>query len=86
MRVAVRRQARNKSVRSRCKTSITSAEKQIFSGQVEAARDAVKNAISTLDKAAGRGIIHPNNASRRKSRLVKKLDSAETQTSAKESE
>jgi small subunit ribosomal protein S20 len=31
-------------------------------------------AISTLDKAAGKGIIHPNNAARRKARLVKKLN------------
>jgi len=33
-------------------------------------------AISSLDKAAEKGVIHPNNAARRKSRLIKKLNEA----------
>ena len=74
IRVAERRGLRNKSVRSRCKTHITKAEKLIFSGEIEAAKEAAAASISALDKAAEKGIIHPNNAARRKSRLVKKLN------------
>ena len=69
---------RNKSVHSLCKTNVTKAEKLIFSGELEAAREAVVAAVSSLDKAAEKGIIHPNNAARRKSRLLMKLNEAET--------
>ena len=76
VRVAERRQLRNKSVRSLCKTNITKAERLIFSGELESARAAVVAAVGSLDKAAEKGIIHPNNAARRKSRLMKKLNEA----------
>ena len=82
MRVAEKRQLRNKSVRSLCKTNITKAEKLIFSGELESARQVVEAAISSLDKAAEKGIIHPNNAARRKSRLMKKLNEAQTSAAA----
>jgi len=59
-----------------CKTSITKAEKLIFTGELEEAQKAVFVAISDLDKAAEKGIIHANNAARRKSRLMKKLNEA----------
>ena len=67
-----RRRLRNQSYRSRVKTLIRKAEQRIFGGQPS--DDAVRDAISTLDKAAGKGIIHKNNAARRKSRLMKKLN------------
>jgi len=76
VRVAERRQLRNKSIRSRCKTDITKAERLIFSGELELAQKAVIVAISSLDEAAEKGVIHPNNAARRKSRLMKKLNEA----------
>jgi small subunit ribosomal protein S20 len=75
-RVAERRRIRNKSIRSLCKTNITKAENLIFSGELELARRAVVLAISSLDKAAVKGVIHANNADRRKSRLMKKLNEA----------
>ena len=77
VRVNERRRLRNKSLRSLCKTNITKAERLIFSGELEAAREAVAAAISALDKAAEKGVIHPNNAARRKSRLMKKLNEAQ---------
>ena len=76
VRVAGRRQQRNKSVRRQLKTNITKAEKLIFSGEFEAAQKAVVTAASSLDVAAEKGIIHSNNAARRKSRLMKKLNTA----------
>ena len=71
-----KRRLGNKSVKSQVKTSITKAEKLIFSGELDAAREAVTAAVSSLDKAAEKGIIHANNAARRKSRLLKKLNQA----------
>jgi small subunit ribosomal protein S20 len=82
VRVAEKHRLRNKSVRSLCKTSITKAERLIFSGELEPAREAVVAAIASLDKAAEEGIIHPNNAARRKSRLMKKLNEAQALSSA----
>ena len=76
VRVAERRRLRNKPIRSLTKTNITKAERLIFSGELEEAQKAVVVAISSLDKAAEKGIIHPNNAARRKSRLMKKLNQA----------
>ena len=78
-RVGERRQLRNKSIRSQCKTSITKAERLIFMGDVKEAQDAVAVAITSLDKAAEKGIIHPNNAARRKSRLMKKYNQLQAQ-------
>jgi small subunit ribosomal protein S20 len=78
VRVDARKRLRNQPIRSECKTSITKAEKLIFSGKMDEARKAVVEAISTLDKAAEKGVIHSNNAARRKSRLMKKLNSAKT--------
>ena len=76
VRVSARKRLRNKSVRSQCKTEITKSEKLVFSGEIEAAENVVVSTVSTLDKAAEKGIIHANNAARRKSRLVKKLNQA----------
>ena len=82
VRVTQRRRLRNKSIQSLCKTNITKAEKLIFSGELESAQEAAVAAISSLDRAAEKGVIHPNNAARRKSRLMKKLNEARTISSA----
>jgi len=69
-----RKRVRNTMYRSRVKTAVKKAEQSIFTGTPDEAT--IREAISTLDKAAGKGIIHKNNAARRKSRLMKKLNSA----------
>jgi small subunit ribosomal protein S20 len=81
-RVGSKRQQRNKSVRSQIKTNITKAEKLIFSGELEAAREAVTVAVSSLDNAAEKQMLHANNTARRKSRLMKKLNQALAQPKA----
>ena len=81
VRVNGRKRLRNKPIRSLCKTNITKTERFIFSGDLEAAQRAAVAAISSLDKAAEKGIIHSNNAARRKSRLMKKLNKAQTLSS-----
>ena len=59
------------------KTNITRAERLIFTGEREGAGGAVVAAVSSLDRAAEKGILHPKNAARRKSRLVKKLNAVQ---------
>lgn len=71
-----RRQLRNKSVRKLIKTSSAKAEGAVSEGEMEAAGEAVVVAVSVLDRAAKKGVIHPNKAARRKSRLMKKLNEA----------
>lgn len=79
VRVTERKRLRNKSARTMCKTNVTKAERLIFMGDVNAAQEAVAVAITSLDKAAEKGIIHPNNAARRKSRLMKKYNQLQAQ-------
>ncbi len=81
MRTSERKRLRNKSIRSLCKTNITKAERLISSGELEAAQKAVVAAISSLDKAAEKGVIHSNNAGRRKSRLMNRLNKAQALSS-----
>jgi small subunit ribosomal protein S20 len=76
MRQEQRRRAFNRSTKSIVKTNITKARQAIAAPSVpsEAADEAVRNAVSELDKAAKKGVIHKNNAARRKSRLMKQLN------------
>lgn len=76
IRVAARRRLRNRSARSAVKTYVSKAEKVIAAPSSGEAAEAVARAVKTLDKAAEKGIIHKNNAARRKSRLMKKLNQA----------
>lgn len=74
IRVSQRKRARNKPIRSGVKTYISKAEKLIVQGQADEASQIVGTAVSALDKAASKGVIHPNNAARRKARLMKKYN------------
>jgi small subunit ribosomal protein S20 len=76
IRSSERKKARNKPIRTALKTYVRSAAAQISAGVTEDSAEAVVRAISALDKAAGKGIIHPNQAARRKSRLMTKLNRA----------
>lgn len=69
-RQSIKRRLRNRAVKSATKTAIKRATDAIAGGDVDAAREAVRAAISTLDRAAQKGVLHPNNAGRRKSRLL----------------
>ena len=80
VRVNGRKRVRNKATKSLCRTTITKAEKLIIDGELDAASQVVAQAVTSLDKAAKKGVIHPNNAARRKSRLMKKLNNAVGQT------
>ena len=64
---------RNKAVKSELKTRVKSAVK-VAEAHDESALDALRAAQKRLDKAAANGIIHKNQAARRKSRLMKRLN------------
>jgi small subunit ribosomal protein S20 len=66
-------QERNKAVKSELRTRVKTATSS--AGTAENAED-VRMAMKRLDKAATKGIIHPNTAARRKSRLMKKINAA----------
>ena len=76
IRIIGERRRRNRSINSAVKTSIIKAEELILDKELEPAREAVKQATIALDRAAQKGIIHSNNAARRKSRLTKKFNAA----------
>jgi small subunit ribosomal protein S20 len=82
VRQSLRRRAINRRSRSAAKTLVQRAT-NIALGHAEGdAREAVTEAVSALDKAAEKGIIHPNNAARRKSRLMAKMNAAHLMESA----
>jgi len=74
-----KRRLRNRHYRGRARTFIKQARIEINEGNLEEAKSSTLAAIKALDKAAEKGVIHKNNASRRKSRLMKKLAELETQ-------
>ena len=63
----------NRVYRGTARTYVAKARTAIDKKDVEAAKAATLEAMSALDKAAQKGVIHKNNAARRKSRLAKKL-------------
>ncbi len=72
MRQEQKRRLHNRSVKSLVKTQITKARNAIALD--ENAESAVRAAVRELDRASKKGVIHPNNAARRKSRLMKQLN------------
>jgi len=75
-RQSLKRRERNRSVRSAARTSVTKARSLIGAGAMPDAEAAVRQAVSVLDRAQEKGIIHANNAARRKSRLVARYNLA----------
>ena len=69
-----KRRLNNRNVRGAARTAVNQARAAFNAGDPET-KEAVLKAISALDKAAEKGVIHKNNAARRKSRLMKKLAS-----------
>jgi len=76
-----KRYVHNRVYRNRTRTLVKQAQSAIASEELEAAREATRQAVKDLDMAATKGIIHKKNASRRKSRLMKKLAQLEQQAS-----
>lgn len=74
-RAGARRTVRNRAVKSEIKTMVVKSRKSLIGGPVaESERHAIAlEAVRALDRAAAKGIIHRNNAARRKARIMQQL-------------
>ena len=73
-RQSVKRSDRNRSARTSTRTTLAKARESIDAGDVALAEPSVLAALSSLDRAVQKGVLHKNSASRRKSRLTIKLN------------
>lgn len=76
MRSSARRALRNRSAKSAVKTRVVRFRRATTTEAAEQVTELASVAISSLDRAASKGILHANNAGRRKSRLQKRLNAA----------
>ncbi|KMK75933.1 30S ribosomal protein S20 [Alkalihalobacillus pseudalcaliphilus] len=70
-----KQRAQNIAIKSALRTAVKNFEATVEAGNAENAKTAFVTATKKLDKAANKGLIHKNAASRQKSRLAKKLNS-----------
>lgn len=73
MRQSIRRRKYNLKTKDTYKSAVKNVRKEIVEGSKQAATDNLKAAMSTLDKAVKKGVIHKNTANRKKSRLAKAI-------------
>jgi small subunit ribosomal protein S20 len=73
-KLAEARARRNKAVRSRVKTAARKVVQAVAAADAASAEAALRNAMSTIDRAASKGVIHPRTAARKKSRLARRLN------------
>jgi small subunit ribosomal protein S20 len=73
-RQSIRRQERNRGRKTATRSAVAAARVALASGNAEEAEAAVRAAGSILDRTANKGVIHANNASRRKHRLMRQLN------------
>ncbi|MBQ4463478.1 MAG: 30S ribosomal protein S20 [Eubacterium sp.] len=72
--VSRKRADRNKSVRSRIKTAVKKVDAAVEAGDKAAATEALRAAVSELDKATKKGIYHKNTTARKVSRMTKSVN------------
>jgi small subunit ribosomal protein S20 len=76
VRSSRRRAVQNQVVRSAARTYVKRARRLIAEGNLDEAEGVIRQAMSALDKAAQKGVVHRNNVARRKSRLLKLYNQA----------
>lgn len=69
-----KRRTRNVQVKSALKTHVKKVQLAVLNKDFNAAQEALKSAVPLIDKAAAKGVIHKRNASRKVSRLSKKVN------------
>ena len=74
IRSSERKQQHNRVARGRTRSAVKNARQALADSKSNEAQAEINKALSELDHAAGKGIIHKNNAARRKSRLMKQLN------------
>ena len=77
------RRVRNKAYKTRTKTAVKKVLEAVEAKNAEAAEKAFHEAVSTLDRIAGKGIIHKNTVARKKSLLAKKVNALKAAAVAK---
>ncbi len=68
------RRQRNRSQKTRMKTSIKGLEQALVAGDPSAILEQLKETTAMIDKTAGKGVIHKNRASRKISRLTQRVN------------
>ncbi len=76
-----KRWLRNRTVRSEMNTRTKAALAAVEQADDEAAAESLRLAMKRIDKAAAKGVIHKNTAARRKSRLVREIESRQSESS-----
>ncbi|HMM31520.1 MAG TPA: 30S ribosomal protein S20 [Clostridia bacterium] len=71
--ITAKKNLRNRMISSQVKTSVKSFDAVVANGDKAAAEKAFVQTVSTVDKAAAKGVIHKNAANRKKAQLAKKL-------------
>ena len=83
VRIEEKRRARNHSIKSAARTYVTKARNAIAAdASTPQTEEAVREAIRQLDMAVSKGVIHRNNAARRKSRLMSRLHKTQAEQAA----
>jgi len=67
------RRLRNKAVKTKVKSAVKAVRQALEAGQKDEAAKALSQAVPIIGKAAGKGILHPRNASRKISRLSQQV-------------
>lgn len=73
-RVSERKRLKNRKTRNTTRTIAAKSAQALQRGQLEDAEPTVLEAVSALDRAAAKGVLHRNNAARKKSRMMAKLN------------
>ena len=76
-----KRRDANRYYRTTARTYIKEARAQMAANELDDAQETIRQAVKALDKAAQKGIIHSNNAARRKSRLMAAFNKAQAAAS-----
>jgi small subunit ribosomal protein S20 len=71
-----KRRQRNKSVKSAVRTAIRRFREAVETGDTEQIEERRRNAGRALDKAASKGVIHPNQAANKKSAMARRINAA----------
>ena len=77
-RQTIKRTEHNRALRSQLRTALKSIRSSIETGDTAAAKAALSQTVSLIDKMSAKGIIHDNAAGRYKSRIAKRLTAAKT--------
>lgn len=75
-RTNIKRRDHNRSIKSKVRTLVRNFDAALDEGNVDKAKDGYNAAASALDKAASKGVVHKNEAARRKARMATKLNRA----------